>query len=365
MVWDFPTRLFHWSLVGGVAVALATGLIAPEWWKGVHAAAGYVVVLLLVFRLVWGLFGSEYSRVASFIYSPRKTLEHVRGLMLLRPPHYIGHNPSGAAMIFALLAVLTGLAATGLIEWGGEEKQGPLAGVVDYALGNGVKPVHKMLAFTLIAMVALHVCGVLVEGVVSRAPLIRSMITGWKSIPAEFPTPEPRSARPIAAVLMLAAIAIPAGIVLGLLSRLPAIGLPVLPANAQFATECGACHRPFHPSLLPRASWAALMSSLPNHFGEDASLPADEARQIGAYLQAYASEAWDTEAARRFATVAPEQPLRITETPYWRTKHSRIDPSVFARAAVGAKSNCTACHGDAASGRFDDQAINIPGGGGS
>jgi hypothetical protein len=144
------------------------------------------------------------------------------------------------------------------------------------------------------------------------------------------------------------------------LSRLPPAGLPAMPANPMFAQECGACHRPFHPSLLPRASWAAVMAGLADHFGEDASLPADEARQIGAYLQTYSAEAWDTEAARRFAVTSPDQPLRITETPYWRRKHAGIDPAVFARPTIGAKSNCGACHRDAESGRFDDQAINIP-----
>jgi len=289
-------------------------------------------------------------------------VQHLRGLLLLRPPHYIGHNPAGAAMIFALLAVLTGLAATRLIELGGEEKQGPLAGVVGYALGNGVKPVHKLLAFTLIGMASLHVIGVLAEGMVARAPLIRAMITGWTPVPPSLPIPTPRSARPIAATLTLAAIALPAAAVLAVLSRFPAIGLPVMPPNPTFAQECGACHRPFHPSLLPRASWAALMADLGHHFGEDASLPADEVKQIGAYLQTYSAEAWDTEAARRFALISSDQPLRITATPYWRRKHARIDPAVFARTAIGARSNCGACHRDAESGRFDDQAINIPGG---
>ena len=59
-VWDLPTRLFHWLLVAAVAVALFTGFVAPEWWMGVHLAAGYLIVLLLVFRLVWGICGPEF-----------------------------------------------------------------------------------------------------------------------------------------------------------------------------------------------------------------------------------------------------------------------------------------------------------------
>jgi len=361
LVWDLPTRVFHWLLVLCVATALITGFLAPEWWKGVHAVAGYGTVLLLVFRLIWGVFGGEYSRIASFVYSPRRTLEHLRGLLMLRPPHYMGHNPSGAAMIFALMAVLIALTTTGLIELGGEEKQGPLAGIVGYALGNGLKPVHRALAIVLIAMVTLHILGVAVEIAITRAPLIRAMITGWKPLPAGEPVPEPRSARPRAAAVALALVALPAAVVLGELSRLPPTGIPTLPANDLYAEECGACHAPFHPSLLPRSSWAGVMAGLSDHFGQDASLPHDEVQRIGAYLQTYAAEAWDTEAARRFAVIAADEPLRITATPYWRKKHARLDAAVFSRPAIGTRSNCSACHQDAATGRFDDQAIHIPG----
>jgi len=362
-VWDLPVRLFHWLLVASVSTALTTELAAPESWMGVHIAAGTVVVLLLVFRLVWGVFGGEYSRIASFLYSPRRTFAHLRGLALRRPPHYLGHNPTGAVMIFALMAVLTGLVATGLVELGGEEKQGPLAGILSYALGNGVKPVHKVLAYAVIGMILFHVAGVLVEGALTRAPLIRAMFTGWKPVDGDLP-PEsievPRAASPKAAALWFAAIVLPGLAVLALLWQLPPTGVLHPLREPLLDSECGACHRPFHPSLLPRASWAALMANLSDHFGEDASLPPDEVKRIGDCLQTYAAEAWDTEAAHRFSVVSPDQPLRITETPYWRRKHAHIDPAVFARKEIGAKSNCGACHGDAATGRFDDQAIRIP-----
>ncbi len=203
LVWDLPTRLFHWFLVAAVAVALVTGFLAPEAWLGVHMAAGYFVLGLLSFRVIWGFFGSEYSRLASFAYPVRRVIEHLRGLMLLRPSHYLGHNPSGAVMIFALFAVLAALVVTGLIEVAGEEKQGPLAGVVGYALGNGAKSVHWVLASILLAMIALHLAGVLVGTWLLKEPLIRAMITGCKPVPANAPLPRPRPARPVTATLWL------------------------------------------------------------------------------------------------------------------------------------------------------------------
>ena len=71
-VWDLPTRLFHWLLVGLVVVGVVTGFVTPEWWMGVHIWAGYGLVALMAFRLVWGICGPEYSRVVSFLYPPRR-----------------------------------------------------------------------------------------------------------------------------------------------------------------------------------------------------------------------------------------------------------------------------------------------------
>lgn len=359
-VWDLATRLFHWLLVAMVAVALFTGFVAPEWWMGVHLAAGYAIVLLLVFRLVWGVFGPEYARIASLVRASRWLREYLRDLLLLRPPHYIGHNPAGAVMIFALFSVLTALVVTGLMVQGGEEKQGPLAGVIGYATGNGAKEVHEILVFVLLAMVTGHIAGVIVEGWLQQAPLIRGMITGWMPLPTDVPAPRLRRARPRPAAISLAVFAGVAALVLGLLSRLPPLGIPTMPANQAMQDECGACHWAYHPSLLPRDSWAAIMAGLSDHFGEDASLPAATAGEIAEFYQSYAAEAWDTEAARRFSNLAPGEPLRITATPYWVAKHDEVGDAQFASPAVKNKGNCIACHRDADSGRFDDQAIDIP-----
>ena len=359
-VWDLPTRLFHWLLVGAVLAALVTELIAPVWWLSWHVAAGYVVAALLLFRVVWALFGSEYSRLASFLYRPRQVIDYLRDLLRLRPPQYIGHNPAGAAMIFALFAVLTCLVATGFMVQGGQEKQGPFAGVTDFALGSDVRNIHNFLAYALMAMVAAHLAGVLVDGWLHKSSLIRAMITGWKCVPAQLRVTVARPPRIPAAVLGLAVLFVPAVVALILLSRLPPLGVPVMVRDQVWANECGSCHYAFHPSLLPRASWAALMAGLSDHFGEDASLSPAAAAEIATFLQIYAAEDWDTKAARLLARISPADPLRITVAPFWVRRHRRIDPAVFATPAVKAKSNCIACHRDADSGRFDAQAIVLP-----
>ena len=360
-VWDLPTRGFHWALVLLVAVGVFTGFVAPEWWMGVHVWSGYALVALIAFRLVWGVFGPEYSRVVSFLYPPRDTFEHVKGLLLLRPPHHVGHNPTGALMVFALAAVLIGLVVTGLLVLGGEEKQGPLAHVVGYSVAAAAKPVHLWLTLALLAMVALHIVGVVTESLLTRDNLVRAIVTGWKRIPPAAPIPTPRTARPLPAVAILALLVVAAGGTLHWLSRLPPpASLRALPPNAVYQRECGACHYPFNPSLLPASSWAALMASLGEHFGDDASLDPATASSLATWLVNNAAETFDTESANRFRVVAPDHPYRITATPYWGRKHAAIPADVYARKGIGGKINCSACHRDAETGRYDDQAISIP-----
>jgi cytochrome b len=360
-VWDLPTRAFHWALVLLVAVGVLTGFVAPEWWMRIHIWSGYGLVALMAFRLVWGIFGPEYSRVVSFIYPPRHTIEHMRGLLLLRPPHYVGHNPTGALMVFALTGVLMTLVVTGLLVLGGEEKQGPLAAVIGYSVGSIAKPVHLWLTILLLGMVAFHILGVLTESLLTHDNLVRAIVTGWKKLPPTAPAPTPRSARPMLAAAVLVVLAVAAGGALHWLSRLsPPPSLRVLPPNVAYQKECGACHYALNPGLLPASSWAVLMTSLREHFGDDASLDAATTRSLASWLVSNAAETFDTESANRLRVVAPDDPYRITSAPYWARKHADIPPEVFARKSVGGKVNCNACHRDAESGRYDDQAIAIP-----
>jgi cytochrome b len=341
-----------------VFFALGTGLFAPKWWDGRHMVAGYGVAGLLLFRVVWAFHGSEYSRVANFTYSPRRAIEHLASLLRGRPGHYIGHNPSGAAMILALFAVLTLIVATGLVVQGGVEKQGPFAGFVPYAVGMEARGLHKLIALLLLAMIAAHLAGVLAGSWLFKERLVGAMIDGRKAAPAIPLSPHP--ARSWAALAWLVVLALPLSVTLLVLSRMPPLGMPQIPVGRAMLAECGSCHHPFHPSLLPRAAWERLMASLDDHFGEDASLPPAKRDEIAAYLERYAAETWDSKAAHRFATASNADPLSIVARPGWQRAHHSIDPAVFRSPAVRSQNNCIACHGDADSGRFDPQAISIP-----
>ena len=131
-------------------------------------------------------------------------------------------------------------------------------------------------------------------------------------------------------------------------------GKPVMPAqvNAKFQQECGSCHLAYPPGLLPAASWRKLMTGLDKHFGVDASLTPADVTEITQFLVKNESNRWSANTA----------PLRITESAWFKAKHNarEIAPAVWKRASIKSPANCSACHGGAEKGNFDENSIKIP-----
>lgn len=121
--------------------------------------------------------------------------------------------------------------------------------------------------------------------------------------------------------------------------------------NATWRAECGSCHVPFPPALLPAAEWSTTMSGLERHFGADASIDAKAAAEIRTFLLAHAG--------RGEARAAGTEP-RITTTRWFRHEHGKIAIATFGSAAVKTAANCAACHPGATKGDFDEHAVRIP-----
>ena len=106
-VWDLPTRLYHWIQAILVALALGLGFFAPEWLLNQHVVIGFAIFALILFRLVWGFFGSYYSRFSSFAPTPKRLRVHFSGIFSKQnqqeDAHGLGHNPVGALMVFGLM----------------------------------------------------------------------------------------------------------------------------------------------------------------------------------------------------------------------------------------------------------------------
>ncbi|WP_200808449.1 cytochrome b/b6 domain-containing protein [Tistlia consotensis] len=359
-VWDGFVRLFHWSLVATLATAAASGFFGDATWVEVHLWSGIAAAALVALRVLWGFLGPTHARFGDFLAGPKAMRAHLRGLLSGGGVRHRGHNPLGGAMVLALLLVVALLAATGTIALGGVLKSGPLAFATSFATGWELRGLHRLLAFLLLGLIALHLAGVLVESRRSRENLVLALVDGRKEARAGDHPPAPRRARPVVAALLGGGLlAVSAAAVWSFAAR-PGLGVPSAPLDPTYAEECSACHVAYHPSLLPRASWATLMAGLDDHFGENASLDPETAAAIAAYLQANAAEAYDTKAANRLRRVAAERPFSITATPFWRRTHAGLPEALFASRPVGGRGNCEACHGDARSGRFDPTAIHVP-----
>lgn len=202
-VWDLPTRLFHWALAAaviGLVVTAKTG--AMDW----HFRLGYTVMALLVFRLAWGFVGGRWSRFSSFVYAPGSLLAYLRGRP--HPDHLVGHNPLGAASVFALLAVLLLQVATGLVSDDAITFTGPLAAMVPGSWSSAATSWHKGPGqWLLIALVALHVLAVLFYVAIKRVRLVRPMLSGDRAVaPGHAPAPSRDDGRSRLLALVLFAL---------------------------------------------------------------------------------------------------------------------------------------------------------------
>lgn len=134
--------------------------------------------------------------------------------------------------------------------------------------------------------------------------------------------------------------------------------------NPMYDAECGACHFPYQPGLLPARSWARLMRGLEDHFGESAELDAEPARRLTDYLLANAADRAEHRRSRAIAGSLgdAQAPLRISETRYFQRKHHEIPPRlVTGNDQVGSWSNCETCHTEAATGSYNEHQVTIPG----
>jgi len=204
-IWDLPTRLFHWALAiccVGLFVTGKMGGSAMSW----HFGFGYAVASLLLFRLIWGLFGGRWSRFSAFSYPPRAVLAYLRG----QAPagHAIGHNPLGAQAVFAMLLVLLAQVGSGLFSEDRGEVFGPLSALVSQASVRLATGYHKNVGQRLLlALVLLHLAAIAWHHLRRKNKLVKPMVTGDKLLPGQVEPSRDDAVSRFAAAVVLAASA--------------------------------------------------------------------------------------------------------------------------------------------------------------
>ncbi|HEY6432640.1 MAG TPA: cytochrome b/b6 domain-containing protein [Acetobacteraceae bacterium] len=201
-VWDAPTRLFHWIIV---VLVFASWLTAHEGWLDWHVRSGYCIFALLLFRLVWGIVGSDTSRFSRFLRSPIAAFQHLAQFHRLKPDNEIGHNAAGGWMVLVMLGALLVQVGTGLCANDQVSTQGPFADSVGQDWSDWLTHIHVVNFKAIEALVILHVCAVLAYAVARRHNLIAPMITGRKRLTADAVAPRLASPALAAAIVAVAA----------------------------------------------------------------------------------------------------------------------------------------------------------------
>lgn len=171
-IWDLPTRLFHWLLAA---------LIIFSWWSAeyhetdLHIWSGIAILSLLVFRLLWGFFGSSTARFTNFVRGPRAILGYMKDRASWR---LAGHTPLGGVSVVALLGAIAVQVALGLISTDEDGfYEGPLARLVSIDASEAARELHEQWFYVVLALVGMHVAAIIFYRI-KGWPLTKAMITG-------------------------------------------------------------------------------------------------------------------------------------------------------------------------------------------
>ncbi|PKN55004.1 MAG: cytochrome b [Deltaproteobacteria bacterium HGW-Deltaproteobacteria-14] len=188
LVWDLPTRLFHWLLAGGFIAAFVIANVAGhrDALFPVHMLVGLSLAFMVVLRLVWGFVGTRYARFRSFLFGPKAVLGYLRGVASGTGERHIGHNPGSSMAIFAFLALFLGLAVTGILMGGGSE---------------AAEDVHELLAYALLVTAIAHVLGIALHTWRHRENIAKTMVDGHKE---GAPDAAITGAKPVIALVFIA-----------------------------------------------------------------------------------------------------------------------------------------------------------------
>ncbi len=199
-VWDILIRIFHWSLVASFIIAYLTSTEKNE----IHNYAGYTVLGLIIFRVVWGFWGSRHARFSNFVTSFSTVVRFVKSLFSKKPKRYMGHNPLGGWMVIAMLITLFMLCYSGIklnaLQGGGEPLalQMPSIDLISSAyakedieqflirepdeVGEDYwKEMHAQYFYLMLILIALHLAEVLVSSLLYKENFVKEMWTGKKA----------------------------------------------------------------------------------------------------------------------------------------------------------------------------------------
>lgn len=205
LVWDLPTRVFHWSLATCLTGAWITHeMEASGFW--LHTIFGYSALTLVLWRVAWGFMGTHYARFGNFVRSPAATLAYLRTATSRTLPAQVGHSPSGGWAIIAMLALIAVQAGSGLFNGGEFLMEGPWYHTIPGWAKDFFHELHELGFNALLGLVGLHLAAILFYAVKKKQNLVPAMVTGYS--PSNGNAPGIGSQRLLLAVFLLALAAL-------------------------------------------------------------------------------------------------------------------------------------------------------------
>ena len=178
-VWDLPSRNAHWALALSILGSYGTaelGWFSMQW----HFYFGYAVIVLVIFRVLWGFFGSEHARFRSFVRGPSAVWRSLKSLGDKNSSETTGHSALGGWAVLVLLAATLAQGISGLFNNDEIEWFGPLSEKASSALVEQMSWFHNNFYNVLLIIIGIHIIAALLYLLIKKQNLIAPMITGVK-----------------------------------------------------------------------------------------------------------------------------------------------------------------------------------------
>ncbi|QKF83497.1 cytochrome b/b6 domain-containing protein [Halarcobacter ebronensis] len=173
-IWSLPSRVFHWGFVLLIIIAF---LSADKDTILIHTISGYLLVIALLFRFSWGVFGPKYSKFRDFPLGIKRAKDFAKNI--LNPKEeFLGHNPMASYVMLAILIVVAIIIFTGTLAYGSQEAKGFFSFLVKDKV---YKHIHEFFANFLYLLIFLHLCGIFIDRVLHKEnQTLKSIFNGFK-----------------------------------------------------------------------------------------------------------------------------------------------------------------------------------------
>ena len=359
-IWSIYTRLFHVMLITSVVTSYI--LIEKENQLTSHVLAGYLVALLISFRIIWGFLRVRCSQHDDLVKKIPLIPIYFKNYFNKNKECYMGHNPASALYVLIIMTLLIVVTMSGSLLYGVQENSGIFASLNEQYSGwlLTLENIHKTATTVLLVFIFSHITGVVLNLLFNGPDVILGMIHG-KRRETDFDVVLNLKQHTFGVIWIASAISL--GVYFyttpeNIMTEDKSVRIDFRSESYETSSGCGSCHMIYPPYLLPKQSWHNMMDNLENHFGKDASRPEEEVKLIREYLVSHAAEHSTQEAAIKVLDRLDGMPKAITETVYWMEKHKEITKEQF-EADYGIKSDCTTCHKSIKDGLIQDAKIKF------